>query len=106
MFSNDFGSISSPISPFITPSVLSEPNSFLATIKPSVVIVYSSSGFNAIPVFAGSVQGVVVQIITDSSLSFNLNATKIDGDTLSSYSTSASASAVCAAHDQYTGLLL
>ena len=65
---------------------------------------YSIFGFNAIATFAGNVQGVVVQIIMLAlstkigSFSFvsslNSNLTNIESDTLSLYSTSASAKAV------------
>src|SRR3989338_8770605 len=66
---------------------------------------YSNSGCMAMATFAKSVHGVVVQItkLVLPSPSFILNLTYIEEDFLSSYSTSASASAVSQAAHQLTG---
>ena len=81
---------------------------------------YSKSGWNAMARFDGMVQGVVVQIKTDTGrpasagtrvsasarlASLSGNSTVIDGDTCGSYSTSASASAVRQCVHQCTGFL-
>ena len=67
--------------------------------------------------FAGKVHGVVVQIITNTFLPFRAgrylfifssstsNFTNTEGDSLSAYSTSASASAVTHEWHQWTGFL-
>ncbi len=75
VFSNVFGSIVSTTVPEITSFSISELYSFLATINLSLVKTYSSSPLSAIPVLAGSVHGVVVQIIKLASIVSCLNAT-------------------------------
>ena len=69
VFSKSFGLIVSTTSPLITALSIKELYNFLATINLSEVFTYSSSPFKEIPVFAGSVQGVVVQIIILASIS-------------------------------------
>ena len=71
---------------------------------------YSNSSPTVIPVFPGSVQGVVVQITIYVSFSSNfpfpsatLNFTYIDVVFTSAYSISASANAVSQSVHQYTG---
>jgi hypothetical protein len=88
-FSNAAASKLFAIVPLSTSLSTKELSSFLATMYPSVVRTYSSSGLSEIPVFAGIVHGVVVQItgaafssLERPSFSFasslSSNATKIE----------------------------
>ncbi|OQC68702.1 MAG: hypothetical protein BWX47_01693 [candidate division Hyd24-12 bacterium ADurb.Bin004] len=73
-------------------------------LSPASTITYSSAGFRATALLAGSVQGVVVQMTTSVPFGTPLachssgescsNATQIEGDFFCEYSTSASARAV------------
>src|SRR4030095_6867254 len=94
-------------------TALSKPSATMKTSSPCSTATYSSAGLNAIPRFAGSVQGVVVQMTiltlrlarpgSTFTASGNGNFTYTDGLVWSSYSTSASARAVWSKIHQWTG---